>query len=70
MSVVERFHELVAHRGIDVGQVYDMRSDVAAADPQQGTGRTGLQEHVQAVQVSAHPYESGRLLQTGNEGAV
>ena len=69
-SAAEAFHELVAHRAADVGEVHDLRGHFGAADPKQRAGRAGLQEYVQAVQVSAHAHEGRRLLQTGDEGAV
>jgi hypothetical protein len=70
MSAVKTFHKLVAHRAADVGKVHDARNDLAAVDAKQRAGRAGLQEYVQAVQVSAHSHEGRRLLQTGNESAV
>jgi len=70
VSAAEAFHEFVAHRAVNVGEVHDLRGHVAAADPKQHAGRAGLQEYVQALQVSAHTHEGRRLLQTGDEGAV
>ena len=70
VSVAETFPELVAHRAADVGEVHDARGQLATADAKQRTRRVGLQEYVQAVQVSAHLHEGRRLLQTGDEGAV
>ena len=43
MSAAEAFHELVAHRAVDVGEVHDARGHLAAADPKQRAGRAGLQ---------------------------
>src|SRR5262249_8421894 len=70
VGAAEALHELVAHGDVDVGEVHDLRGHLLTADPQQRASRAGLQEYVQAVQISAHPHDGRRRVQTGDEGAV